>query len=135
MDWQAVILPIVLAIIAAVPGTISLFRGRQKERADVAKAITEAAGELVEDYQRKLSRLEEKLEQQAIQLAEQAEQIRCQDTKIERQAAQLAEQAESIKVLERERGELLAGVLMLCAQIRKVGHEPVWEPESSKGKN
>lgn len=131
MTWTE-ILPLILAIIAAIPGIAALFRGRRKEKADVAKALSEAAGELVEGYQKKLERLEALVENQATQLADQAEKIRCQERKIDEQAVELAKQAKSIRVLERERGKFLAGVLMLCAQIRELGHEPIWEPESGK---
>jgi hypothetical protein len=122
LSWTEVILPLILAIIAAAPGIIALFRGRQKEKADVAKAITEAAGELVEEYKDRLARIEGTI-------AKQADRIRCQELKIERQAEKIAEQAERIMALELERDEFLNGVLSLCAQIRALGHNPVWEPE------
>jgi hypothetical protein len=129
VTWQDIILPIVLAVIAASPGLVALFRGRKKEQADVAEAITRAAGELVEDYQKKLERIEKKLE-------DQAELIRCQERKIESQADKLArqgikidEQAARIRDLELERDEVLTGVMMLCTQIHDLGHDPVWEPE------
>lgn len=130
MTWQDIILPIVLAVIAASPGLVALLRGRKKEKADVAEAITRAAGELVEDYQKKLERIEKKLE-------EQAELIRCQERKIDSQAEKLArqgikidEQSDRIRDLELERDSILEGVMMLCTQINELGHAPVWEPES-----
>jgi hypothetical protein len=95
----------------------------------VAEAVTRAAGELVEDYQKKLDRIEKKLE-------DQAELIRCQERKIEAQGDRLArqnikieEQAGRIRSLELERDEILTGVMMLCTQIHDLGHDPVWEPE------
>ena len=129
MSWQDIVLPILLAVIAASPGLVALLRGRKKEQADVAEAITRAAGELVEDYQKKLDRIEKKLE-------DQAELIRCQERKIEAQGDRLArqnikieEQAGRIRSLELERDEILTGVMMLCTQIHDLGHDPVWEPE------
>jgi hypothetical protein len=129
MSWQDIVLPILLAVIAASPGLVALLRGRRKEQADVAEAITRAAGELVEDYQKKLDRIEKKLE-------DQAELIRCQERKIEAQGDRLArqnikieEQAGRIRSLELERDEILTGVMMLCTQIHDLGHDPVWEPE------
>jgi diaminopimelate decarboxylase len=129
VTWQDIILPLALAVIAASPGLVALFRGRKKEQADVAEAITRAAGELVEDYQKKLERIEKKLE-------DQAELIRCQEQKIDSQAEKLArqgikidEQAARIRGLELERDDVLTGVMMLCTQIHDLGHDPVWEPE------
>jgi diaminopimelate decarboxylase len=129
VTWQDIILPIALAVIAASPGLVALFRGRKKEQADVAEAITRAAGELVKDYQKKLERIEKKLE-------EQAELIRCQEHKIDSQAEKLArqgikidEQAARIRGLELERDDVLTGVMMLCTQIHDLGHDPVWEPD------
>jgi hypothetical protein len=147
VNWTELILPIVLAIIAASPGIVALFKGRSKEKADVAKAITEAAGELVEDLQNKIDRAERKCQEDIARLQqaldEQAQQISCQELKIKKQTrqieiqadrireqeAEISGQADRIQVLEEER----KGSLALCTQIRELGHEPVWEPESPEG--
>lgn len=122
MNWTEVVLPILLAIIAATPGVVALLRGRSKEKADVATAITEAAGDLLGEYRTKIKEIEEKM--------------RCQDRKIAQQSGELAlqqieldGQAVRIKDLEDERDEMMEGVSRLCTQIRNLGHEPVWEPE------
>lgn len=129
MSWQDIILPILLAIIAASPGLVALLRGRKKEQADVAEAITRAAGELIEDYQKKLERIEGKLEEQAELIRCQAHQIESQSEQLARQDIKIEEQAKRIRDLELERDEILNGVMMLCTQIHDLGHAPVWEPE------
>jgi len=123
LNWTELILPVVLAIIAASPGVVALFKGRRKEKADVAEAITRAAGELVEDYQQRLERLERIVEEQAITIDGQAKQIK-------RQSQTIGEQADRINTLELERDKILTGVLALCQQIHELGQDPVWRPDA-----
>jgi septal ring factor EnvC (AmiA/AmiB activator) len=129
VNWSEIAPQIFLALVAAAPGIYAIWRGRNKEKADVAKAITEAAGELIEEYKDKLDRLERIVEKQERKLA-------CQDLKIEEQAKKLtAQEAElesaraRITALETERGEFLEGFMSVCSQIRELGYDPVWEPK------
>jgi len=122
MEWTEVALPILLAVIAAIPGIAALFRGRKKEKADVATAITDAAHDLLGDYRAQIDEIKQTI-------TEQAETIRCQERKIEAQARNIAIQQLEIDALRAEQEEFLTGVNALCAQIRGLGHEPVWEPE------
>ena len=147
MEWTEVT-PLIVALVGAITGLLALFKGRSKEKADVAKAITEAAGELIEDYQSKarqieedykgkLAQIEERMAEQDKKMVEQDRKIDCQELKIEKQAKQIEiqakrirEQADKIKALEIERDEILEGVLELCKQIHALGQQPVWEPET-----
>lgn len=122
MSWQEVAPQVLLAIVAALPGIYAIWRGRHKEKADVAKVITEAAGNLVEEYKSELESLK-------LLLAQQQEEIKCLEFQVERQTEKIALQSVRIDTLEAEREEVLAGVRALTAQIRKLGHDPVWEPE------
>jgi septal ring factor EnvC (AmiA/AmiB activator) len=128
LNWQDLLPQILLAAIAAAPGLYAIFRGRHKDKADVAKAITEAAAQLVEQYKDKIEAIEKTI-------ARQEEKIRCQELTIERQAEKLARQAVQIQeqsarimALEVEREDFLHGVSALCKQIREQGLHPVWEP-------
>lgn len=130
MNWQEIFPQILLAVLAASPGAYAIWRGRHKERADVAKIITEAAGDLLTEYKEKLDSLERLI-------AEQQEEIRClefqsgrQIIKLASQAKELEEQAGRIGKLEEEKERVLKGVEALTEQIRKLGHEPVWEPNN-----
>lgn len=140
MEWTEVV-PLVVALVGVTTGLLALLKGRNKEKADVAKALAEAAGELVENYHNQAKQIEEecreKLNEFEVRMGEQDRKIACQELKIEKQALQIEiqakkirQQADSIKALEAERDEILKGVLDLCMQIRNLGHEPVWEPES-----
>ena len=133
MNWTEIILPIVLACIAAIPGIISLFKGRSKEKADVAAVYTDIAKEWAEEYRARLAEVEAshdaKMEEIERTVEEQAEVIRCQERKIEKQAIRAAQQQLEINQLKAEQEEFLEGVTSLCAQIRGLGHEPVWEPK------
>lgn len=129
MNWADIVPPIIVAIVAATPGIYAIWRGRQKDRADVAKIITEAAGELMEEYK-------EQLESLKVLVAQQQEEIRCLESQVGKQTKEIALQSVEIKnqqkrimVLERERIEILEGVRSLTAQVRMLGQKPVWEPK------
>jgi beta-phosphoglucomutase-like phosphatase (HAD superfamily) len=138
MAWND-ILPIVLAIIAATPGIVALFKGRSKEKADAAKIITESARDLLGEYRVKVDELEEEylakiaaientVAQQAEKIQVQGRLIAQQAEEIDSQRLELGQQEARINVLEKERDEIMEGVQALCTQIRNLGHAPVWEP-------
>lgn len=129
MSWNDILPQIIVAIVAASPGIYAIWRGRQKEKADVAKVITEAAGDLVTEYKEKLESLEHLL-------AKQQEEIRCLESEVGKQTKEIAQQAieiesqkDRIRALEAERLEILEGVRSLTAQVRLLGQKPVWEPK------
>lgn len=132
MNWADIIPPIIMALIAASPGVYAIWRGRQKEKADVAKIITEAAGDLITEYKEKLDSLERLV-------AKQQEEIRCLESQVDKQTKEIARQSIEIKnqkdriqVLETERSEILEGVWALTAQVRTLGQKPVWEPRRNR---
>lgn len=135
MNWAEITPQIILALIAATPGIIAIIRGRKKEkaeeekiRADAAKAITEAAGAMLDEYREEVVSLKRLV-------AQQQEEIRCLEAQVDKQTEKAAEQAVEIKkqkeridLLEKERREILDGVRALNAQVRNLGQKPVWEP-------
>ena len=127
MDWKEVILPLLLAAIAAAPGILALLKGRNKEKADVAATYIDSAKDLLEEYRAKIQEVEAsyraKLEEIEATVADQAETIRCQERKIAKQQAE-------IEKMRAEQDEFLQGLTALCTQIRGLGHDPVWEPEN-----
>lgn len=122
MNWADIIPPLIVAIVAASPGIYAIWRGRQKEKADVAKIITEAAGQLVTEYKEKLDSLERLI-------AKQQEEIRCLEFQVGKQTEQIGDQKERIEALEKERLEILKGVRALTTQLKTLGETPVWEPK------
>ena len=148
MDWKEVILPLLLAAIAAAPGVLALFRGRSKEKAEASRVITDAAKDLLAEYRVKMDEIEEsyraklaeveeeckmriaateamyqsKMDAVEAKVKEQSKVIDCQERKI-------AKQQIEIDRLKEEQDDFLEGVIALCAQIRRLGHDPVWEPE------
>lgn len=128
MNWQDILPPIIVAIVAASPGIYAIWRGRQKERADVAKIITEAAGDLVKEYKERLDSLERLVIQQQEEIRCLESQVANQTEKVAKQSVDIEKQQERIEALEKERLEILDGVRSLTAQVRTLGQKPVWEP-------
>lgn len=127
------IITIVVALIGAVSGILGFFKGRRKEKADVAQAITEAAANLIEKYESRLIYLEEVIEKLEGVVKDQSATIECQELKLDKQGETMARQGKTIEAFELERDEILKGVLSLCAQVRNLGLEPAWEPKSPNG--
>ena len=132
MTWTEA-LPLLLAVIAAIPGILALLKGRSKERADAAATITGSALELLEEYKTQVEEIEKTVEQQAEKIRSQDRKIAQQDGELALQKFELEKQAASIELLKEERDEIMKGVTALCTQIRNLGHEPVWEPAPIEG--
>jgi hypothetical protein len=129
MTWQEIFPQLLLALIAASPGIYAIWRGAAKDKADVAKAITEAAGELVDEYKQQIAKIERTVVKLENSIICHELNIDKQATKIILQAEEIGRQAQRIRILELERTEVLRGIKELNAQIRKLGQEPVWEPQ------
>ena len=129
MNWQDITPQVILTLIAALSGLYALIQSRSKNKADVAKAITEAAGELIGEYKDKIDDIEAEVAEQAELIKCQERKIDMQDSRITQQDIRIREQDEKIKVMELDKDEILEGVMSLCTQIQDLGHDPVWEPD------
>lgn len=129
MNWLDIAPQLILAIIAASPGIYAIWRGRHKEKADIAKAITEAAGELVEDYQNTIKELKTELKDLRRIVESQEEELQQNRFELRKQDEELKMAEQRITDLELERDEYRRGISQLCAQLRGLGHAPVWEPK------
>jgi len=129
VNWLDIAPQILLAIIAASPGVYAIWRGRHKEKAEVAKAITEAAGELVEDYQNTIKELRAELKELRKIVDSQEEELKQNKYELQKQDEELKMADRRITDLELERDESRRGISQLCRQLRSLGHAPVWEPK------
>ena len=129
MNWQDITPQTILTLIAALAALYTLYASKNKNKADVAKAITEAAGELIGEYKDKIDDIEAEVAEQAELIKCQERKIAMQDSRITQQDIRIREQDEKIKVMELDKDEILEGVMSLCTQIQDLGHDPVWEPE------
>lgn len=129
MNWSDIAPQIILAILAWIPGIYAIWRGRHKEKADIAKAIAEGAGELLEDYQQNLKEVKAELSALKLIVKSQEEELRQNKYELRKQDEELRMAEQRITDLETERDEYRRGISQLCAQLRGLGHTPVWEPK------
>lgn len=130
MNWLDIAPQIILAIIAASPGIYVIWRGRHKEKAEIAEAITKAAGELVDDYQEKIKELKDELRALKVVVGHQKEELQQNSYELRKQDEEIKQAEQRITDLELERDEYRRGISQLCSQLRSLGHEPVWEPKA-----
>jgi peptidoglycan hydrolase CwlO-like protein len=103
---------IITALIASIPGIVTILVGRRKQTADATKIIQEAAAGLVKDFQARIEELEAELavlrplrkDVQDLQY-----QVKCQELEINRLQQELITAQARIRVLETENEQLRAG--------------------------
>jgi len=111
---EATHISIILALIAIVPGSVALFRGWRKDRAEAKKAEAEAAGTHVMASMELVDRMEVRMDKMDITIASQNENIVILQSEVQK--------------LKDEREILLEGMEMLCGQLVDAGLDPVWKP-------
>ncbi len=113
------LIPIIIAVIAALPGLMAMAGQRKQTDATAAGAITDAAVDIVAQYKERLEALETGRKATEAEIAE----LRA------RQAADAVE----IARLRRELGEYRVGIVMLIEQIRDLGHTPKYQLPGKDG--
>lgn len=128
---ETLMLPIIVATIAAIPGLYALIQNRKKAKAEAEKIereadklVAEAAASLVEPLTKRVNALEKKV-------AAQAETIEAQGKKIKEQGEIIEAQGKKIKFLESTNDKYRIGTTRLVKQVRDLGHEPVWETDAA----
>jgi hypothetical protein len=92
--------------------------------ATATKVLIEASNTLVTSLTARLIILENKVGSQELI-------IRSQYKGLADSEAKIGSQGRRIEILEADRVLLIKGVRQLCAQPRKLGSEPIWEPEEN----
>lgn len=108
MEWMThLIAPVVLAIIAAVPGILAYANNRRQIRQEADENAVDAWRSMLDPMRQRLEELE-------------GEQVRQRDL--------IASQQRQIQVLEDDNERLRSGVQLLVNQLVANGHHPVWQP-------
>lgn len=128
--------PILLAIVAALPGLLSLSLQKRKDKVtsdtatvDNAKKISDQAILLLTPYNQKFEEMEQDIKELKESLKAQDVKIKDQDKKIEEQDDIIRLQSIQLADQERQLKKFKLGIKKLIDQIIKLGHVPDWEPE------
>jgi len=95
----------VVALITAIGSLILAWESRRKIKAETAAAITNAAGDLVEHFNKRLHEL--------------SEEVKC----LREENNALREQVDGLKA---ENKQLRNGLQVLSDQLSRLGHKPDW---------
>lgn len=109
MDKE-IILPLILACIAALPGLYGLYRQSKKDKVDNADTISDAALQLLEPYKREVAELRTKIEALECDLLKEREKRRelealnlQKDTKITEMQAEIDDLRSQVEALQKGR--------------------------------
>ena len=124
------LVPIIIALIAAIPGIIAVYAQRKRDKVESQAIATEkliqSSGTIQDSYKELLDEFKSSAEM-------------CKQ-KMDCLQLQLIEQDKAIKELIVENQalkgmieELRVGVYLLIDQIERLGHKPVYRPKEPKG--
>lgn len=109
MDKE-IVLPLILAGIAALPGLYGLYRQSRKDKVDNADTISDAALALLEPYRKEVAELRAKIENLECELLREREKRRelealnvQKDAKITEMQAEIDELRSQVEALQRKR--------------------------------
>lgn len=122
MDWTPLVTPIIVAIVAATPGIISLIQQRKKQSVEAADLIQRASGELIEQYKRRMDEMEE-------QAAANEEEVGLLQERFDRIEQDLRKRDNDLECRDQYIEHLLRGIRRLIAQIKSLDTLPVWSPK------
>lgn len=118
--WNVVV-PIVVALIAAVPGALAFIKQRRRSKAETADILTTAAERLVKGMESRIKALMDR--------------VKCLEQEVDAVRADLRVALEKVADLESENRAqaevvrvLLKGVKALTAQLVDAGMTPTWTP-------
>lgn len=130
-DWT----PLFVALIAALPGLYALFSQSRKDNAEAVDAISQAAAQLVIPLKQENKELRDRLvtlEAKYTAATAENEELRERLAAVEAENKELATENEQLQQQFDELREILHMVLegcnRLCAQLERLGHEPVFDP-------
>ena len=109
MNWQEILLPLGLALIAAVPGVLAWQRQSRRDKADAASTLTGSALEMVQAYKAELAAVKAESEREMDRLRQRLQELEARVTK-----------------LELEKKELITGASLLTNQIYGLRSRPIW---------
>lgn len=121
----SMIISLVMAIIAAVPGILAMRQQKKKQDAEVADVITKASAVLIAQYEKRMKEME---------LNDEKHRRDFEDlkTKIEILRSTIAQRDHEISCRDNYIEHLLNGIKRLLAQMMSMNVTPAWQPENCK---
>jgi chromosome segregation ATPase len=125
MKFMTILIPLLIAAVAATPGILALRAQKRKQDAEVADILTKASGVWVERYGKRVEELEQEAE-------EHRQEVEALNGRIDSLTKALHERDVTIRCLNDYIEHLLSGIRRLMAQSVARGDQPSWEPHDFK---
>jgi predicted RNase H-like nuclease (RuvC/YqgF family) len=128
-NWE-ILVPIIIALIAAIPGILSLLKGRKKESADTANVLVGTSLELLIEIKKKaakaesdIKKLKDDLSQEIIRHEAESAQ---QQEKIDSLQVQIDHLNDQILKYKKTQNLLIRGIKILIKQLEENKIKPNW---------
>lgn len=121
----SMIISLVMAIIAAIPGVLAMRQQKKKQDAEVADVITKASAALIAQYEKRMREMELNDEKHHRELDD-------LKTKVEVLRGTIAQRDHEITCRDNYIEHLLNGIKRLLAQMISMNVTPAWQPEDCK---
>jgi septal ring factor EnvC (AmiA/AmiB activator) len=133
MDWTKffeanTLVPLLTAILVAVPGWPAFWRIKRKDKAEATDLITGAATKLIDRLETRLGLAQKSIDSLEIRLGEtkaELDRTRC-ELNVARDELNELRRGERLKT--RDLATYVAGAGILINQVRTLGVEPDWSP-------
>jgi cell division protein FtsB len=112
-----IMIPVIVAIVAAIPGILAFFGQRRKDKTDAAEKITAAALDLVEPYQKRVAEMENQISKLRTGLAA----VEAENSKLKTNIELLVKENQ---VLRAENNTLTCKISDMERQITDLEHRP-----------
>lgn len=121
----SMIISLVMAIVAAVPGILAMRQQKKKQDAEVADVITKASAQLIAQYEKRMSEME---------LNDERHRRDFDDLKIKVEILRdtIVQRDHEISCRDNYIEHLLNGIKRLIAQMISMNVTPAWQPEDCK---
>jgi len=132
----SIIIPVIVALIAAIPGIIAVVAQRKKDKIEVEATaaeklvatsanINQSYKDLLDEFKTSADHCRSKLEQMELQIEDQEKLIReliAENQKLKELVAGTSQVVEELKI----------GIQLLVDQIEKLGHKPAYKPKGEQ---
>jgi predicted nuclease with TOPRIM domain len=135
MDTQIlnILVPVIVALVASVPGVIAVIAQRRRDKVEVqalatekliasSSTIQESYKDLLTEFKSSSKECKDKLELLEVQIKDQEDLIRL----LIQENTELKDSVSAMKVIVED---LRAGITLLIDQIEKLGHKPAYRPK------
>lgn len=128
-NWN-VIIPVVIALIAAIPGILSLWKGRKKENADAAGVLIGSSLALLKEVKEKGDKAELDIRELKKNLKEEKMKFEAESSKQQKEIGSLQTQVDQLndQILRyrKTQGLLIRGIKILIKQLEENKINPNW---------